>query len=357
MTTVFCTLYNSLYLDKGLVLYDSLCECAKDFKLYVLCMDEKCYEVLTDLKQEHHVPVRLSDFEASDGALLKAKSNRSMSEYCWTCSSTFIRYVLNNYREEHCTYIDADMFFYQDPKLLIDEMRSAGKTVMITPHRFTPDKMHFLKNGIYCVEFNTFCNEEGSLRVLNKWCAQCLECCTSVYDGVHFGDQKYMDSWPNDYPGVVHECQHPGAGTAPWNIGWYRQIDAEKHIVLYKKDNSKVPIVFHHFHQVSYETQHRVRTGVLDGLSDVDYHLVKDLYIPYLLLIDKKKQMLKKRYGIDALILIHPAHANRVSKWKRFLLNIQFVRVLYEIMNPKNGPKSFIIVLPQKTERYQKNAT
>ena len=76
MTTVLCTLYNSLYLDKGLVLYDSLCGCAKDFKLYVLCMDDKCYEVLTDLKQEHHIPVRLTDFEAGDTALLAAKGNR-----------------------------------------------------------------------------------------------------------------------------------------------------------------------------------------------------------------------------------------------------------------------------------------
>ena len=69
MKTILCTLYNSLYLDKGLVLYDSLCECAKDFKLYVLCMDDKCYEVLTDLNQEHHIPVRLSDFEKGDTAL------------------------------------------------------------------------------------------------------------------------------------------------------------------------------------------------------------------------------------------------------------------------------------------------
>ena len=109
MTTVLCTLYNSLYLDKGLVLYDSLCECAKDFKLYVLCMDDKCYEVLTDLHQEHHIPIRLSDFERGDDSLLKAKANRSAGEYCWTCSSSFIRYILNKYNEPICTYIDSDI--------------------------------------------------------------------------------------------------------------------------------------------------------------------------------------------------------------------------------------------------------
>ena len=61
MTTILCTLYNSLYLDKGLVLYDSLCECARDFKLYVLCMDDKCFDVLTRMNQANHIPVRLAD--------------------------------------------------------------------------------------------------------------------------------------------------------------------------------------------------------------------------------------------------------------------------------------------------------
>ena len=220
MRTVLCTLYNSLYLDKGLVLYDSLCNCAKDFKLYVLCMDDKCYDVLKELNQEYHIPIRLSDFENGDSALLEAKSNRKFGEYCWTCSSSLIRYILLHYSEDCCTYIDADMFFYQDPEILIDEMRDNGKTVMITPHRFTPDKMNLLIGGKYCVEFNTFLNEKNSLEVLEKWRSQCLECCTSVFDGVHFGDQKYLDTWLEDYPEVVHECQNSGAGIAPGNRGW-----------------------------------------------------------------------------------------------------------------------------------------
>ena len=52
MTTVLCTLYNSLYLDKGLVLYDSLKACAKDFELYLLCMDDKTYDVLSDINED-----------------------------------------------------------------------------------------------------------------------------------------------------------------------------------------------------------------------------------------------------------------------------------------------------------------
>ena len=60
---VLCTLFNSVYMDKGIVLYHSLSEVTSDFILYVLCMDDKCYEVLSDLKYEHLMPIRLTDFE------------------------------------------------------------------------------------------------------------------------------------------------------------------------------------------------------------------------------------------------------------------------------------------------------
>lgn len=344
MRTVLCTLYNSLYLDKGLVLYDSLCNCAKDFKLYVLCMDDKCYDVLEELNQEYHIPIRLSDFENGDSALLEAKSSRKFGEYCWTCSSSLIRYILLQYCEENCTYIDADMYFYQDPGILLDEMRRAGKMVMITPHRFTPDKMNLLIGGKYCVEFNTFLNEENSLALLEKWRSQCLECCTSVFDGVHFGDQKYLDTWLEDYPEVVHECQNSGAGIAPWNIGWYKLIDAVKNIVLFKKDNTSIPIVFYHFHHVTYESRRVIRTGIMEGQADVDYELVRSIYTAYLEKNELKKRLLKTRYGINTVIKEHPAYAKE-PKWKSVLKEIGLIRNIYRKIFAKKGNRQFVIYL------------
>ena len=166
MKTTLCTLYNSLYLDKGLVLYDSLMACAKDFELYVLCMDDKCYEVLKDLDQEHHIPIRLSDFERGDDSLLKAKANRPAGEYCWTCSSSFIRYILNKYNEPICTYIDADMRFYSTPEPVFQTMREKECSIVIVPHRFYSDEFERSegpKTGFYCVEFNTFVNDKNTL--------------------------------------------------------------------------------------------------------------------------------------------------------------------------------------------------
>lgn len=315
MTTVLCTLYNSLYLDKGLVLYDSLCECAKDFKLYVLCMDDKCYDVLTDLHQEFQIPIRLSDFEEGDEELLVAKANRPIGEYCWTCSSSFVRYVLNEYKESICTYIDADMYFYSDPQILVDEMLAAGKSVMVTPHRFpAKDEKLATTVGTYCVEFNTFCNTPESLEVLEYWRNRCLECCSNLGDGIHWGDQKYLEELVQKF-NCVYVCQNKGAGVAPWNI------------ILYKKDD--MPFVFYHFQSVRYVTRYKINTAILT-VPKMDLELVDRLYYPYLQKIEKKKKLLEKYYDLSLLIVHHPMD-QKTPKWKTILARLNLLGLLFSL--------------------------
>ena len=305
MTTVLCTLYNSLYLDKGLVLYDSLCECAKDFKLYVLCMDDKCYEVLTDLKQEHHIPIRLSDFEAGDEALLAAKSNRSMGEYCWTCSSSFIRYILKHFNEGSCTYIDADMYFYNEPQVLINEMLAVGKSVMVVPHRFCKEKeSQAATAGLYCVEFNTFLNNKESFEVLEYWRGRCLDCCSNLGDGVHWGDQKYLEELVAQFD-CVHVCENVGAGVAPWNIYSYSPVEeVDKKDLIYMPTGKRTKLFFYHYQSIIYINN---STVVVSLRNTVNRKFVESLYKPYLQEIKLKKEILSKVYGITSLIHGHPA--------------------------------------------------
>ena len=309
MTTVLCTLYNSLYLDKGLVLYDSLCECAKDFKLYVLCMDDKCYDVLSDLNLEHHIPIRLSEFERDDLALMEAKANRSFGEYCWTCSSSLILYILEKYNEPICTYIDSDLYFYKDPQILIDEMFCARKSVLITPHRFTKENKHLEVNGIYCVEFNAFVNNSEALEVLRKWRNDCLECCTSENDGEHFGDQKYLDEWPTIY-NCVYVCPHLGAGVAPWNIKAYKlHVYDANNVQLYSKiDKDIVDLVFYHYHYITFIDEDTVNVHVAETKVGVQLKLVRSLYIDYLKRIQVKRKDLEVLYGVESMIKHHPAY-------------------------------------------------
>lgn len=326
MTTILCTLYNSLYLDKGLVLYDSLCNCSKDFKLYVLCMDDKCYEVLIDQNHNRHIPIKLSDFEKDDKELLVAKSNRPMGEYCWTCTSSLIRYVLNNYNESICTYIDADMFFYTNPQVLIDEMIENGKSVMVTPHRFPKNNESIAdKVGKYCVEFNTFLNNNEGLEVLDYWRNRCLDCCENIGDGVHWGDQKYLEELVEKFA-CVHVCQNLGAGVAPWNIIQYRKsISDKQNYIGWKYKQSEVPLYFYHFQSIKYITRHIINPNIRT-YKNIDLSLVDLLYYPYLRMIEEKKQILEKKYGISFLIKQHPAD-KKVSVWKKLIRLINPIRL------------------------------
>lgn len=334
MTTVLCTLYNSLYLDKGLVLYDSLCECANDFKLYVLCMDDKCYEVLTDLNQLHHIPVKLSDFEKDDDVLLKAKANRSMGEYCWTCSSSFIRYILKHYNEDSCTYIDADMYFYNDPQVLIDEMIQTGKSVLVVPHWFHEGNKYLAtKVGEYCVEFNTFLNKLESLEVLDYWRNKCLEKCSNVGDGVHWGDQKYLEELVDMFD-CVHVCTNRGAGVAPWNIIEYEEYEDSSKTILLKKEKIRIPMFFYHYQSISYITRSIVGTG-LKKSRELDFNMANSLYNGYLKKIDFKKEFLKTDYKINLIITSHPS--KKEPSWKRFLKSIKLIRLLSRIINMKSS--------------------
>lgn len=344
MTTVLCTLYNSLYLDKGLVLYDSLCECAKDFKLYVLCMDDKCYEVLTDLHQEHHIPVKLSDFEDGDEELLKAKSNRPIGEYCWTCSSSFIRYVLLKFNEPICTYIDADMFFFNDPQVLVDEMVEAGKSVMVTPHRFPEEKKALAKKvGKYCVEFNTFKNNKDGLEVLEFWRDKCLECCSNIGDGTHWGDQKYLEELEGQFE-CVHICDNPGAGIAPWNISLYQSLDDKCSSVCYKRGKICVDIVFFHYQGITYKNSNEVSTAVEANRPDIDYKLVDSLYYHYLRRIDNKKKILKSEYDTELLIKTHPSN-NHMTGLRAIFHKTWAYRLLLRLFVIVNGNKPYMVDL------------
>ena len=307
MTTVLCTLYNSLYLDKGMVLYDSIKACSNNFKLYVLCMDEKCYEVLRGLGLPYQYPIRLEDVE--DDELLQAKSSRSFSEYCWTCTPVIIKYIIEHFRESICTYIDADMFFYSDPQKLINEMLDNGKSVQIVPHRF-PRRYEYLTStvGRYCVEFNTFKADESGLAVLEKWRQQCIACCSNIGDGVHWGDQKYLDDW--EHLACVDICSNPGAGVAPWNISLYGRGNGDELIF----DGGRVNLCFYHFQGLSYLSRRYVSIGI-KASNDLDRRLIRRIYLPYLRALQDRRDYLKSRFGIDCRIIAHPSETIR---WKRF---------------------------------------
>jgi hypothetical protein len=270
----FCTLFDSNYLSRGVALYNSLSEHANDFHLFVFAFDEKAFEVLRELSLRNVTVISLKEFE--DEKLLHVKPLRTAAEYCWTCTPSIIRYAINKFGLSACTYLDADLFFYNDPSVLINEMGT--KSVLITRHRYTPQYDQSSTSGIYCVQFMTFRNDEKGMTVLNWWREACIDWCYARLENGKFGDQKYLDDWTTRFDGV-HELRHLGGGLAPWNIQQYSiQRGGDPLLLKENRSGEKFKPVFFHFHYLKFFQDEIVK---LTGDYLISHDFVRVFYIPY----------------------------------------------------------------------------
>jgi len=267
-------------------MYESLRSCTKDFHLYIFAFDDISYRILTGMNPENVTVIPLRDFETPE--LKKVKKERSVAEYCWTSTPSVISYVLKTYNVPECTYLDADLYFYSDPSVLISELDAAGKNVLITEHwySFLPRLYEEKRAGRFCVQFMTFRNEESSLYILDKWRLQCIEWCYARHEDGKFGDQKYLDEWPVNYPDV-HIMENHGGGMAPWNIGNYSFRGLS---VYEKKTGKQVEPVFYHFQYVK-----SLGNGYYDaGWYPIPKIVKKFFYSPYIGSVEITEQRLKR---------------------------------------------------------------
>lgn len=327
MTYSYCTLFDSLYLSKALAMYDSLRKNCPDFHLYIFPFDERSKEILEQLRLTNVTIVPLAQFENPE--LLAVKKTRTKGEYCWTCTPAIIYYCIERYRLVQCTYIDADLYFYSNPNVLIDEMGS--NSVLITEHRYTKRYDHAAKRGIYCVQFITFRNDEAGMIVLNWWKARCLEWCYARMENGKFGDQKYLDDWTERFKGV-HVLEHLGGGVAPWNIQQYT-IERNGAKLRLKSHALSFDFVFYHFHYVRFYDADRVDLGNFL----LSKWIIATVYKPYIREVIEVESMLKDRFQFEKQHQIYfyknwaltPIH-----KLGRKLLGIYNV---YKIRDIENG--------------------
>lgn len=288
----FCTLFDKNYLSRGIALYNSLLQHCSSFHLYIFAFDDTAFRVLKNMKLEYATIIPLNEFE--DSELLDVKSSRSVAEYCWTSTSSTVLFVLEKYNVESCTYLDADLFFYSSPEILINEMGS--KSILITEHRYSPQYNKEIKSGRYCVQFITFRNDEKGLTALKWWRSRCIEWCYNRYEDGKFGDQLYLDDWTDRFEGV-HVLQHKGGGIAAWNVQQYEFFYRENS--LWGREitsGEEFPVIFYHFHYLRFIKDGRIELGrriLTQNVLDI-------FYKPYIQYLEKvKKEILKTDNSFD----------------------------------------------------------
>jgi hypothetical protein len=147
---------------------------------------------------------------------------------------------------------------------------------------------------------------DTSESVRSWWARRCLEWCFARSEDGKFGDQKYLDDWPDRFPDQVHILRQENAILAPWNA---RRFPYSKAIAW-------------HFHGL------RIRGRQIQwyGNYQVPRIAEKMVYEPYIALLEEKMSTLKisvnqrQETWFDTMrkVVTHPGNLARLFRRTKF---------------------------------------
>lgn len=325
----FVTLFDSNYCSRGLVLYNSLMKnCKEDFTLYVLGMDNDVTEFLKSMNNKNMIVVSQKEIQDFYPILIKLEKERTRAEYSWTLSSFSIQYCIRKYGLESCTYIDADVCFYNDPKILLDEV---GKnSILITEQNFTPKYDQVETSGKFCVQFMYFKNDKNGSEALEWWRARNEEWCFNRLEDGKIGDQMYLNDWESRFEGV-YNCHNIGSGVAPWNVQKLNiKKENEKIVVEDKVSKVRGPLIFFHFHCVK-----KIQSNKWCLSPYYIYSDSRVLFIDYVKELSKIEKTLPEEFISKPVVF---DHWNLIRKLRLFITYIKnFKKYLDEKTVAKNN--------------------
>lgn len=211
----YVTLFDGLFLPQGLALHVSMERHLDSYTLWVLCVDDQACNALGKLSLPNVRLLSATELETDD--LRRVKPGRTRAEYCWTLTPHAPRFVFEAEPRAHrVTYLDADLHFRKNPAPIFAEFEASGKAVLITEHAYAAEHEQSETSGQYCVQFMTFYRDAGE-PVRQWWEERCIEWCFARFEEGRFGDQKYLDDWPERFPAQVHVLENKELALAPWN--------------------------------------------------------------------------------------------------------------------------------------------
>lgn len=286
----FSMILSEQHLFKAIPMYISLRQYCKSFKLFILCMNESVYAILNKIGFKDIILIPIKYLEDNNFELLKAKSNRSFHEYCWTLKPIFLYYIMNQYdKAKYYAHVDADLFFFSNIDNVFDENPNAS--IFLTHHRNSEEFKHYYElSGIYNTGFVGFRNNNEARVAVRLWGDRCLKKCTMEYDTVDktFGDQRYVEDWVDIFKNV-HVVNSIGANVAFWNIKNYKVSKRYNNVYI-----NETPLIFYHFSSV-----------VILGPREFDlcsfYHIDDEnilvyIYDPYIRLLSNGIEGMKKEF-------------------------------------------------------------
>ncbi len=216
-----------------------------DFSLYLLCLDNYTYSYFEEKKNKYSqiILIKLKNIEKYFDQLKKAKKNRTTIEYYFTLSPFLPSYIFEYYKTPHICTLDADIKFYSSPERIFNYLQNYS--IVITPHKFSPENLDLIVFGKNNVSFQIFKNDNIGNECLYIWRNQCLNWCKDYLDEEcsRFADQKYLDNWEILFFPNVMVLNDNVSGLAAWNLNNYNIKFIDN---IFLSNNEK--IIFYHFH-------------------------------------------------------------------------------------------------------------
>jgi len=239
------------FLAKGLTLYDSLMKHNDDIILHYLCFDDESYDELS--KHECDNLIVYSDKPLHYDAVLRSLKENDRQYYSYALASVFSRYLME-VKNIDITYIDSDIYFYDDIQIILDEIGS--KDIGIFRHRQYP--FNFPNdNGFFNVGVVHFKNTSLARSILNWWSDAVLH--RKYPELATCGDQKYLDAFlelPEENLFIDGNIGH--GAPWQWQLYDYSEYFNDGSIIW---NGEKQKLLFSHF-------------------SNFDYNLEKDEFKP-----------------------------------------------------------------------------
>lgn len=237
--------FNYAYLDRALVLYESLRQWQPDWHTVALLTDSKNSDIPIDEALVDEV-VFSSDLPIDNFSQWIFRHN--VIEACTAVKGIFIDMVCNRGDYDAIVFLDPDTCLFAP--LNIEDMLK-DNDIVLTPHQLMPDEtssaiwdneVTSLATGIYNLGFFAISTSGEGARFAKWWNRRLREFCYDDIASGLFVDQKWCDHVPSFFE-RVRILKDPGYNVASWNLSHRRVAIGEDGTITI----NNVPLRFWHF--------------------------------------------------------------------------------------------------------------
>lgn len=287
----YCSIISNKYIQKGLLLYNSLNKHDKNFRFFFVCLNDEVKSLLKVMKLEKAIILSIDQIENDDSQLAAVKATRSEKEYAWTSKASIFLYLFKNYPEiDHILWLDGDIVFYSSPEPIFQEMSLCS--VLLTKERFKGQNIK-LNNiyGIYNTGLMGFKRDKNAINFIKWYRKKCIEWCYNKIIPGKWSDQMYLNKIHEKF-NWIRVSKNIGINVTAWNVQGCRIEKLNDDIYI---DGKK--LIFYHYSGFVYVNDEEFK---LCNYIDLQADVVKFIYIPY---VSNYKQMTNHVNNLGNILL------------------------------------------------------